>query len=357
MTITTQPSQPTPAIVITAPGSLMRTEIGEQAGILESLLGDRRVVDAISAEVRRRDIRCVVLAARGSSDHAALYAKYLVETVLGLPCGLASMSTVTGYGAQPDLRAVLWIAISQSGGSPDLVAATAAAREAGALTLAVTNAPQSDLAGVVELHLDIAAGVERSVAATKTYTAELMALWLLLDSWAGRDGALATGLPDAVAEAGAVDVAHVVSRYRYAERIVTTGRGFSYPTACEAALKLMETCHVAATAFSGADLLHGPVAHVDGMTPVLVVSPGGVGGQLLRPVLEVLDRHRSEACVVGDPLLGSQGALRIPAPVVAQELTPMVQIVPMQRLALELALSRGLDPDRPRGLAKVTRTR
>ena len=194
------------------------------------------------------------------------------------------------------------------------------------------------------------------MAATKTYTAELAALWLLVDSWAGRDGRLAIGLPDAVAAAAAVEVGHVVSRYRYAARIVTTGRGFSYPTAREAALKLMETCHVAATAFSGADLLHGPVAHVDGMTPVIVVSPGGVGGQLLRPVLEVLDRHGAEACVVGDALLGSDAALRIPVPQVAEELTPIVQIVPLQRLALDLALSRGLDPDRPRGLSKVTRT-
>ncbi|EAQ00691.1 SIS domain protein [Janibacter sp. HTCC2649] len=353
MTITTHS---TPALEPTAPGSLMRTEISEQASIVESLLGARRAVDAITAEVRQHDIRYVLLAARGSSDHAALYAKYLVETVLGLSCGLASMSTVTGYGARSDLRGVLWVAISQSGGSPDLVAATAAAGEAGALTLAVTNAPASDLAGVAQLHLDIAAGVERSVAATKTYTAELLALWLLVDSWVGRDGRLAAGLPEAVASAAVVDVSHIVNRYRYAARIVTTGRGFSYPTAREAALKLMETCHVAATAFSGADLLHGPVAHVDGMTPVIVVSPGGVGGRLLRPVLDVLDRHGAEACVVGDALLGAQSALRIPVPPVVEELTPIVQIVPLQRLALGLALSRGLDPDRPRGLSKVTST-
>lgn len=350
MTITTVPT------VTTTAGALMRAEIGEQAGVVASLLSSRRAVDAIAAEVGRRDIRCVLLAARGSSDHAALYAKYLVETVLGLPCGLASMSTATGYAAQPDLHGVLWVAISQSGGSPDLVAATAAAGEAGALTLAVTNAPASDLAGAALLHLDIAAGIERSVAATKTYTAELTALWLLVDAWAGRGGRRAGGLSDAVAAAAEVDVDRVVDRYRYAERIVTTGRGFSYPTAREAALKLMETCHVAATAFSGADLLHGPVAHVDAMTPVIVVSSGGVGGRLLEPVLEVLGRHGAEVCLVGDRRWGAAGGLSVPVPEVAEELTPITQIVPLQRLALELALSRGLDPDRPRGLAKVTRT-
>ncbi|AKU19011.1 glucosamine-6-phosphate deaminase [Luteipulveratus mongoliensis] len=330
----------------------MRAEIDQQPAVLQSLLHRRTIIDGISREIQRRDVRFVLLAARGSSDHAALYAKYLVETVLGLPCGLASMSSLTGYQASSSMTGVLWIAISQSGGSPDLIEATSAAQAAGAVTLAVTNAPTSDLARSAELHLDLGAGEEQSVAATKTYTAEILALWLLVNSWAGRQNPVAAGIPDVVARAGDVDISEVADRYRYAGRILTVGRGYSYPTACEAALKLMETCHVAASAFSGADLLHGPVAHVDPTVSVVVISPGGVGGRLLRPVLEVVADRGAEVCVVGDPDLGAG----IATPCIAEELTPLVQIVPLQRLALELALARGLDPDRPRGLTKVTRT-
>jgi glucosamine--fructose-6-phosphate aminotransferase (isomerizing) len=151
------------------------------------------------------------------------------------------------------------------------------------------------------------------------------------------------------------DVSDVVSRYRFAERLVTVGRGFSYPTAREGALKLMETCHLAASAFSGADLLHGPVAHVDRATPVMVIGSGGAGSDLLRPVVDALVERGADVTLVrgsADDLPG----YAVPVPDVPEELTPLVQIVPLQLIALELALSKGLDPDRPSGLSKVTRT-
>jgi glucosamine--fructose-6-phosphate aminotransferase (isomerizing) len=339
-----------------APGALMRAEIEEQPEALQRLLDARADIAALAEEVRRRDIRFVLLAARGSSDHAALYAKYLIETVLGLPCGLASMSSITAYRPGQSYAGVLWVAVSQSGGSPDLREATRVARDSGALTLAVTNDPASPLAAETELHLDIRAGLERSVAATKTYTGELLALWLFVDALAGRDGSAVAGVPAAVARAVRdSDVSDVVSRYRFAERLVTVGRGFSYPTAREGALKLMETCHLAASAFSGADLLHGPVAHVDRATPVMVIGSGGAGSDLLRPVVDALVERGADVTLVrgsADDLPG----YAVPVPDVPEELTPLVQIVPLQLIALELALSKGLDPDRPSGLSKVTRT-
>lgn len=340
----------------TTPGALMRAEIAEQPSALQGLLDHRREITAVADLLRRRDLRYVTIAARGSSDHAALYAKYLVETVLGLPCGLASMSSITAYRADQDYRGVLWLAVSQSGGSPDLTDATTRARAAGATTVAVTNERSSPLADAAELHVDLRAGVELSVAATKTYTNELLALWLLVDALAGRGSGAADALPAAVAATiGLPAVDEIVQRYRFAERVVTVGRGFSYPTAREGALKLMETCHLAATAFSGADLLHGPVAHLESSTPVVIVAPGSVGAGLLAPVVASVQERGADVTVVAPPHAGL-AARTIQVPDVLEELSPLVQIVPLQSLSLGLALARSLDPDRPRGLSKVTCT-
>jgi len=343
------------------PGDLMAAEIAEQPSVLARALDQSLPeVRAVAAHVRRARPRFVLLAARGTSDHAALYGKYLIETGLGVPCGLASLSTLTGYDAEPDLRDVLWVAVSQSGGSPDLVESTRKAARAGALTLAVTNMPESPLAVAAELHVDVAAGPELSVAATKTYTAQLQALWLLVDALRGGSGEAARGVPDAVADALGTDaVSRVRDRFRYVDRLITVGRGFSYPTAREAALKLMETSYLAAHAFSGADLMHGPLAMVDQDRPVVVVAPHGVGGRLLVPVLGELRDRRADVFVVGDPVLARDHGARDCVPIpsrVEGALSSVVEIVPLQRLALELALDRHLDPDHPRGLRKVTET-
>lgn len=342
-------------------GRQMAAEIAEQPDMLARQLRDGRgAIREVAERIRGTAPRFVVMAARGTSDHAALYAKYLVETRLGLPCGLASPSTLTGYAARPDFNDVLWLAISQSGGSPDLIESTQAASRAGALTLAVTNDPTSALAAAADLHIDIAAGPELSVAATKTYTAQLQALWLWVASWRGDDVGAAAAVPDALTEVlGDGQVTELAERYRRTQTLVTTGRGFSYPTAREAALKLMETCYLSAHAFSGADLLHGPFAMIDDDRPVLVVAPEGVGGELLRPVLARLRESSGDTCVVGSPALGREYGARTVIALPAgldESLSPIVQIAPLQRLALEMAISRGLDPDQPRGLSKVTRT-
>ena len=340
-------------------GDRMAAEVAEQPAVLRGILEDGAApAREVAAMLSARRPRFVLLAARGTSDHAALYAKYLVEIQLGLPCGLASPSTFTAYGARGDLRDVLVVAVSQSGGSPDLLGTVEAARACGATTLAVTNAPDSALAVASELHLDVRAGAELAVAATKSYTAELMTLFLVVDAWAGGDGAEAVVVPDAVAElmARRDEVAELAQRYRFASRLVTTGRGYAYPTAREAALKLMETSYVAAHAFSGADLLHGPLAMVDPQYPVLAVVPGGVGAQAMAPVLDRVLERGADLLVLGtEPAPPGAHGFTLPAGV-PERLHPVVDIVPLQWLALEMAVARGLDPDAPRGLAKVTRT-
>ena len=343
-----------------APGRLMAAEIAEQPDVWRRLLDDGLpAIRTAAAEITRRAPRFVLFVARGTSDHAALYAKYLTEINHGLPAGLVSASTMTVYGARPDLRDVLYIAVSQSGGSPDLVQSVEVARAQGALTVAVTNNPDSALAAAAELHVDVLAGAERSVAATKSYTAELLALYLLLDFARGGDGAAATALPDLgrlVLDSDDL-VAAVAQRYRFAQRLITTGRGYSYPTAREAALKLMETSYLSAQAFSGADLLHGPLATVDPQVPVLAVVPDGAAGAAMLPVLARLNERNADVFGVGAAaaLHHMTGGIPLPGGV-GDDLSPLLVILPLQQLALHLALARGGDPDQPRGLRKVTET-
>jgi len=342
-------------------GAFMAAEIAEQPSVLARILREGRPrVSEVARAIGARAPRFVLFVARGTSDHAALYAKYLVETRLALPAGLVSPSTTTVYGAGLSLRDVLYVAVSQSGGSPDLLEPLARARDDGAITVAVTNTPDSPLAAAAEYHLDILAGPERAVAATKTYTAQLLTLFLLVEAIADRDGAEAAALPDHADEllARGDEVARLAVRYRFAEQLVTTARGYSYPTAREAALKLMETSYLVAHAFSGADLLHGPLAMIDRGFPIIAVAPPGAGGAALRPVLERLRERGADMLVLGDPGAVALGQVGIALPgAVPDILSPILSILPLQQLAWNLARERGLDPDQPRGLRKVTETR
>ncbi|SEC39791.1 SIS domain-containing protein [Streptomyces sp. KS_5] len=344
------------------PGRIMAREIAEQPAVLRRILSQGApAIHQVAREIAARSPRFVLLTARGTSDNAALYAKYLLEIRLGLPCGLASMSTITAYGARPDLTDVLVVTVSQSGGSPDLVASTQAAREAGAITLAVTNNPDSPLAGVSEYHLDIMAGPERALPATKTYTASLLALYLFVEGLRDSDGTAAEALPDIAEQllARQDEVRALAARYRFAERMVITSRGYGYPTAKEAALKLMETSYIPALSYSGADLLHGPLAMVDNVSPVIAVVPDGKGGEALRPVLDRLRGRGADLVVIGPRQQVEQASAGfvLPAEDVAEELQPILEILPLQLLAYEVTIARGQDPDAPRALAKVTETR
>ncbi|MDX6365305.1 MAG: hypothetical protein QOK30_381 [Nocardioidaceae bacterium] len=340
------------------PGALMDAEILEQPAVWRRLL-EAGQFDDVAEAVRRHAPRMVLLAARGTSDHAALYGKYLIEVTHQLPAGLVSPSTMTAYGAKPDLRGVLMFAISQSGGSPDLISSLEVARGQGALTVAVTNNPDSELAGVAELHVDVRAGREVAVAATKSYTAQLLALYLLLDRVRGGTGSAASALPDLGDEvlAKEAEIASLAQRYRFASRLVSTARGYSYPTAREAALKLMETSYLSAQAFSGADLMHGPLAMLDAQVPVLAAVADGPGGHAMRTVLSRLAESPVDVFTVGTAAAVADSTSGVVLPgQLPEELAPMLEILPFQQLAMHLAVARGENPDTPRGLHKVTET-
>ncbi|TDD49403.1 SIS domain-containing protein [Saccharopolyspora elongata] len=342
------------------PGRHMTDEISQQPAIFADLLAGRDAIAEVAAKIAERRPRFALLAARGSSDHAALYAKYLLEVLLEMPVGLTSPSTTTLYGAQPDLTDVLLVSVSQSGGSPDLLEVTESGRKRGALTVAVTNTADSPLNSAAELSVDIRAGREQAVAATKTYSATLLALYLLVDAVRGGTGADAEPIPELAAtalDAGQKVVDDAVRRYRFAERMVTTGRGYSLATASEAALKLAETSYLSARTYSGADLLHGPVAAVDADTAVLALCSNGRGGDSMREVLDVVHERGADICAIGSAASDVHASHRIPVPACAEELAPVLEVLPVQQLALGLALARGFDPDSPRGLKKVTRTR
>jgi glutamine---fructose-6-phosphate transaminase (isomerizing) len=347
-------------------GQGMAADIAEQPGGFARLLDGEHAaaIAGVAADVARRKPRSVMFVARGTSDHAALYGAYLTEIRLGLPVASASPSAITLYGARPDFRDTLVVGVSQSGGSPDLTGVLSAARETGGLTLAVTNNPDSPLARAAELSIDVAAGHERAVAATKTYTAELLALLLLIEGIRAGDGRLPDDeraaldkLPQLAEDALADPAADALAqRYRFASRMVTTGRGYAYPTAREAALKLMETSYLPALAFSGADLLHGPLAMTDPDVPVLAVVGEGPGGRAMRDVVSRLAERRADVVTVGpEDVPGASGRLAVPA-IADERYSALLDILPLQKLALALALARGEDPDAPRGLKKVTTT-
>jgi glutamine---fructose-6-phosphate transaminase (isomerizing) len=333
---------------MSTPGALMAAEIAEQPEVFARLLRDGAAAAAEARGVINQfRPRFVILAARGTSDNAALYAKYLTDVHLNLPAGLASPSTFTVYDARPDMHGVLFVAVSQSGSSPDLVESMQVARHCGALTVAVTNNPSSPLAAAAAHHVDVLAGPERSVAATKSYTAQLLALYLLLV------GGEAAAVPDAAARTleNAAGAYAAAARYRDVDRLVVTARGFSYPSAREGALKMMETSYLAAQAFSGADLLHGPLAMLDRDVPVVAVTSPGRGARAMAPVLDRLAEAGVDLLRVGSP-----DGLPLALDGVDETLAPILEILPLQQLAWRLAIDRGGDPDRPRGLTKVTET-
>jgi glucosamine--fructose-6-phosphate aminotransferase (isomerizing) len=342
-------------------GQIMAREMAEQPEVLQRILDEGLpAIREVAAEIGRRKPRFVLLTGRGTSDNAAYYAKYLIEVLLGVPAGLTSMSTATAYSARPDLSDVLSITVSQSGGSPDLVAYTEMAKAAGALTLAVTNVSGSPVNQASELALDVLAGPEKALPATKTYTAELLTLYLLIDAVRGGDGSLAAKLPELAAsiQERREEVVKLAERYRFASRLVITSRGYGYPTAREAALKVMETSYLPAHAFSGADLLHGPLAMVDNVSPVIAIVTDGRGGEALQPVLDRLRGRGADLVVIGNERQVSEASAGfvLPTAGVAEEVQPILEIIPLQLLAYEITIARGQDPDAPRALAKVTET-
>jgi glucosamine--fructose-6-phosphate aminotransferase (isomerizing) len=342
----------------------LRDEILEQPQALARLLDAAPGAYAgLTARLRERRPRFVLIAARGTSDNAALYAQYLFAIRNSLPVALAAPSTITLYGARPDMRDALVVGISQSGRSPDIVAVLDEARGQGALTVAMTNDAASALAAAADEVIDLRAGPERATAATKTYTTELLAVALLstaLDGASAHETADLARLPELVAAAlAAEDAARSVSAgHALRTHGVVLGRGFAYATAREWSLKLQELAHVLVQPYSTADFEHGPLALAEPGFAVLAVAPSGVAyeGQL-----EMLARLRQEfgarLLVISDvaEMLALDEGLPLPSDVPGW-LSPIVEIVPGQLYAYHLTIARGLDPDRPRSISKVTET-
>ncbi|MCC6167932.1 MAG: SIS domain-containing protein [Caldilineaceae bacterium] len=339
-------------------------EVHEQPTVLRRLLDlEQPNIRRLVQTIRQRDIDYVLIAARGTSDNAGRYANYLFGALNGLPVALAAPSLYTVYQHPPRLRNALVLGISQSGKSPDIVSVLADAQRQGALTAAITNFEESDLARYADFVIPLHAGEERSIAATKTYTAELMALALLganLSDDPQRLNALAE-IPDAVARVLEVEptVAALAQRYRYMQACVVIGRGYNYASAFELALKLKELTYTIAEPYSSADFLHGPLALIEDGFPVIALAPSGIMLPEMQAFIDVLVQREAEPIVISDDAATLQrGRVQIPLLASVPEwVSPITAIVPGQIFAMHLARARDYDPDHPRGLRKVTETR
>lgn len=341
----------------------MRHEIGEQPDVLRRIAQQEwDTIRTFAQQIRQRGIEYILLTARGTSDHAAQYFKYLFEIENGIPCGLAAPSVVTLYRAQLNLNGALVVGISQSGQAPDVIEYLNHAKARGALTVSITNDPKSPLAQLTHLTLNLRAGEEQAVAATKTYTATLGVIFLL--SEALKDG---THAPERLLETAewvqnAIDlepsIEAIADRYRYMRECVALARGINQCTAMETALKLIETCYVLCKPYSVADFMHGPFALIEPGFPCLLFAPDGA---TYPTVLESAIRLRAggaETIIFAhQPEILRQA--RTPIEVnfsVPENVSPMMYAVLGQLFAYHLALARDLNPDQPRGLQKVTRT-
>jgi len=343
----------------------LHSEILEQPACLGRLLSSQRKnVEQIAAAIRSQDIQFAFLAARGTSDNAGRYANYLWGAMNRLPLALATPSLFTYYQKPPKLKNALVVGISQSGQSPDIVSVLEEGKRQGNLTLAITNAPDSPLAQSADFVLDIEAGSEQAVAATKTYTTELMAIAMLSAALAGDETRweeleqVSGWVSEALAQDGTIQ--RSAQRYRYMQQCVVLGRGYNYATAFEWALKLKELTYVEAEPYSSADFQHGPVAMVARGFPVMAVLPGGRVFDSMMSLLEHLQTDLLAELVVisnsTEALSMAQAPFKIPA-VVPEWLSPLVAIVPAQLFSYHLTLAKGYDADQPRTIHKVTETR
>ena len=345
--------------------TLMRREIGEIPATIERILDGAAEIEAVAGAIRRFQPRWVTIAARGTSDHAAVYAQYLIEHQLGIPTGLAKPSVITLYEGRLDWRDVLLVAISQSGRSPDIVAVADAARQGGALTVAITNEEDTPLAAAAELSLRCHAGRELAVPATKTYVADLAVLAALV-------GALRPDRPlraelaaipgslravEAATDAWLDGAGAQLDAFASADRALVVSRGYNLATALELSLKLKETCGLFAEPYSTADFAHGPMILAGPGVPALGIRPDGPVGQLVDQALDTIEGRGGRATRVGGPEASQwPEALVLPGGV-PETLTPLCFAVAGQLLVESVARRRGLDPDAPPGLNKVTLTR
>lgn len=342
----------------------MLDEIREQPEALaRTLSSELRHIEKFRTFIGRKKPRLVVLVARGTSDNAAQFGRYLIEITTGIPVSLAAPSVHTIYGARVNYKDALVIAVSQSGESTDTIEVLAQAARAGAVTVGVTNQPRSALARAAEHVFLVKAGREKSVAATKTFTGQLMILYLMAYALGAkiRIADLET-IPDLAGSALTLqsEVGGMAERYRFMHHAIVAGRGLNYANAFEFALKLMETCYVVAERFSSADFFHGPIAMVEPNFPLFLFTPSGPTWASMQEMLIRLRELKAETIVITDRrnLTAANLASRvisIPARI-PEIYSPIPYIIPAQLFAAALAVEKNLDPDRPRALSKITRT-
>ena len=340
----------------------LKNEIAQQPAVITRLLSEgKSATETVASAIRNFDPPFACIAARGTSDNAARYAQYLFGQVLRLPVMLATPSLHTVYKTPQDFSRALVIGISQSGAAEDVRTVLTDARKAGALTLAITNFDDSPLADAAEHHLPLLAEEEFSVAATKTYTAQLTVIAMLACALAGNQAMQEemTALPRLAAETLAMSesIADWAERYHASDRLVTLGRGFNYATACEISLKVKELTYIASEGYSEADFRHGPIAAIDPGHPVILVAPSGATMAGMKAMWADLDDRQAETLIISDEdeLLGC-ATHGMPIPTAPEWLSPVFSVIPGQIYAMQGALARGYEVDKPRGLSKVTIT-
>ena len=340
------------------------TEIFEQADVAERILSEQREnIEKIASQLKSKDISYVFLAARGTSDNAGRYMKYLWGAYNQLPVALATPSLFSIYHRPPKLKNALVVGISQSGKSPDIVSVLKEARNQGCPTVSITNTPSSPLAEIANWRVDICAGEEVAVAATKTYTASLMAVAMLSCALAGdakrwKELELVPQWMRAVLQKDGL-IARIADRYRFMEECVVLGRGYNYATAYEWSLKMKELSYVMADPYSSADFQHGPIALVEQGFPVMAVAVRGYVTKDSLGLMDILVReHKVELLTISNDdraLEIGTSSIRLPAEM-PEWLSPIVSIIPGQLFSMYLTRAKGFDTESPRGLNKVTET-
>ena len=337
----------------------MFSEISETPDVFSRLINSEAQFQQAAEKIKARNITNVIILARGTSDNAGHYLKFLIEVKLGLPVGLASPSSVSIYGAKVDFKDTLVIALSQSGRSPDLITFASAAKEGKALLITMTNNSDSPLANVGDLHIDLSAGLEVAVAATKSYSAELLASLLLVDSWIGNTSAGRSHLVDSSREC-IVNLGEVDSFAKSLDanrEIVVIGRGYAYANAKELALKIQETSYIPVQGMSSADYQHGPIATLNSDSQVIVLSPSGMPKKALEDSMVRIRQSEPEIIWLGSNELALTKERVIKGSNQAkEEESTIIDAALIQYLTLGFAVKNGFNPDSPAGLSKVTKT-
>jgi len=344
--------------------SLFRDEIYEQPNVIRRLVQDENEqIRRLAEKLKSKPPSYIIIGARGTSDNAATYAKYLFGMFNSISVGLAMPSLFTIYKMPPLMHDGLVIGISQAGQTPDVLSIFAEAKRQGVASVAITNKADSPMSLAADDTIDLNAGVEKAVPASKSYTAQLTAIAAIAAHWAGDSKLIREldGLADLVQEVLTQESAAKAAAKKFANKnyLVVVGRGLNQCTASEVALKIKELAYMVAESYSAADFRHGPIAMLDNEFPVVAVAPQGMAEEDMSQMIGEIRQTNAELAVISnvDSLLAQcELPIRLPANL-AEWLSPIVATIPGQLLALHLCLEKGYEPDRPRGLKKVTLTR